>query len=71
MGLFDKAKKAADDLGDKGKEAYGKATGDEQTEAEGQAGQAKNAAGDAGDNLKDAGENLKDAGKKAKDSLTD
>ncbi|MDM8085361.1 CsbD family protein [Cellulomonas cellasea] len=54
MGIDDKAKNAAEDLTGKGKEAAGKATGDEQLEAEGRGDQVKA-------DLKKAGEKIKDA----------
>ncbi|MBT1004029.1 CsbD family protein [Paenarthrobacter sp. DKR-5] len=54
MGLGDKIDNAAEKVGGKGKEAAGKATGDESLQAEGRADQAK------GD-LKQAGEKVKDA----------
>src|SRR4051812_37862369 len=54
MGLDDKAKNAAQDLGGKAKEAAGKATDNPDLEAEGNADQ-------AGASLKQAGENVKDA----------
>jgi uncharacterized protein YjbJ (UPF0337 family) len=54
MGVDDKAKNKAQELKGQGKEAVGRATDDEELEAEGQADQAK------GD-LKQAGEKVKDA----------
>ncbi|MGB3909659.1 MAG: CsbD family protein [Pseudolysinimonas sp.] len=54
MGLDDKARNAAQDLGGKAKEAVGDATDNERLEAEGNADQ-------AGANIKQAGENVKDA----------
>jgi uncharacterized protein YjbJ (UPF0337 family) len=57
MGLDDKIENAAEKLGGKGKEAAGKATGDESLQAEGKADQAKS-------DLKQAGEKVKDAFKK-------
>lgn len=54
MGLDDKIKNAAEDLAGKAKEAAGKATGNDDLAAEGQADQAKA-------DLKKAGENVKDA----------
>jgi len=53
MSALDKAKNKAEELVGKGKESAGKATGDEQLEAEGHTDQAKG-------NLKDAGEKIKD-----------
>lgn len=57
MGLGDKIRHAAEKAGGKGKEAAGKATGDESLKAEGRTDQTK-----AG--LKQAGEKIKDAFKK-------
>ena len=57
MGLGDKIKHAAEKVGGKGKEAAGKATGDESLKAEGKTDQAK-----AG--MKQVGEKIKDAFKK-------
>ena len=57
MGLGDKIKHAAEKAGGKGKEAAGKATGDERLKAEGQTDQAKA-------NLKQAAEKVKDVFKK-------
>ena len=54
MGLDDKIKNTAEDLGGKAKEAAGKVTGNENLEAEGKADQAKA-------DLKQAGEKVKDA----------
>lgn len=54
MGLEDKINNAAEDLKGKAKEAAGKVTGDESTEAEGRTDQSKS-------DLKQAGENVKDA----------
>jgi uncharacterized protein YjbJ (UPF0337 family) len=54
MGLEDKAKNKAQELKGQGKEELGRATDDEELEAEGRADQAK------GD-LKQAGEKVKDA----------
>ncbi len=54
MGTEDKAKNVAEEGTGKVKEAAGKATGDEQLEAEGRADQAKA-------DLKQAGEKVKDA----------
>lgn len=63
MGLGDKVSNKAEDLKGQGKEHAGKATGDEQLEAEGKGDQASSA-------VKDAGEKVKDAGKRLKDGLT-
>ncbi|MBA8816764.1 uncharacterized protein YjbJ (UPF0337 family) [Microbacterium halimionae] len=54
MGLDDKIKNAAEDVSGKAKEATGKATNDEELEAEGKGDQAKA-------DMKKAGENVKDA----------
>lgn len=54
MGLDDKIKNAAGDLGGKAKEAAGKVTGNERLEAEGQADQAKAQVKKAGEDVKDA-----------------
>lgn len=54
MGIDDKFDNAKDDAVGHAKEKYGKATGDEDTEAEGKTDQAKA-------KLKKAGENVKDA----------
>lgn len=54
MGLDDKIKNAAQDVGGKAKEAVGKATDNERLEAEGKADQVKA-------DLKQAGEKVKDA----------
>ncbi|MDQ2849831.1 MAG: CsbD family protein [Actinomycetota bacterium] len=57
MGIADKAKNAAQDLGGKGKEAAGKVTGDDSTTAEGQADQSKASVKKAGENIKDVFKN--------------
>ncbi|NDL60906.1 CsbD family protein [Phytoactinopolyspora mesophila] len=54
MGADDKVKNAAEDLTGKAKEAWGKATGDEEKEAEGKTDQAKSDVKKAGENIKDA-----------------
>ncbi|WP_066039618.1 CsbD family protein [Herbiconiux solani] len=54
MGIGDKIGNAAEDLGGKAKEAFGKATDDDSKVAEGKADQSKA-------DLKNAGENVKDA----------
>lgn len=54
MGIDDKIRNAAEEMGGKAKEGAGKATDDERLEREGQADQTKA-------NLKQAGENVKDA----------
>lgn len=53
MSALDKAKNKAEEMVGKGKEEAGKATGDDQLEAEGHADQASG-------NLKQAGEKVKD-----------
>jgi uncharacterized protein YjbJ (UPF0337 family) len=53
MGLDDKAKNKAEELKGKGKETVGRATDDEELEAEGRTDQATS-------NLKQAGEKIKD-----------
>lgn len=53
MSGMDKAKNKVEELGGQGKEAAGKATGDQDLQAEGQADQASG-------NLKQAGEKVKD-----------
>jgi len=53
MGLDDKAKNKTEELKGKGKEAAGRATDDEELEAEGKTDQATS-------NLKQAGEKVKD-----------
>jgi uncharacterized protein YjbJ (UPF0337 family) len=54
MGADDKIKNAAEDLGGKAKEAFGKATGDDSKVAEGKADQTKADVKKAGENVKDA-----------------
>jgi uncharacterized protein YjbJ (UPF0337 family) len=54
MGMDDKARNTAQDLGGKVKEGVGKATDNERLEAEGNADQ-------LGANMKQAGEDVKDA----------
>lgn len=56
MGLDDKMKNAAEDLGGKAKEKTGDATGDRDLQAEGKGDQASA-------NVKQAGEKVKDAAK--------
>ena len=53
MGADDKIENKAEELGGKAKEGFGRATGDEELEAEGQGDQAKS-------HLKQAGEKIKD-----------
>lgn len=57
MGLDDKIKNAAEDLAGKAKEAYGKATGDDEKVAEGKTDQAAASAKKAGENVKDVFKN--------------
>ena len=52
MGLDDKIKNAAEDLGGKAKEGFGKVTGNEKLEAEGQAQQVEADVKKAGENVK-------------------
>ena len=54
MGLDDKIDNKVEDFGGKAKEGVGRATGDEELEAQGQGDQAKS-------DLKQAGEKIKDA----------
>jgi uncharacterized protein YjbJ (UPF0337 family) len=54
MGLDDKIKNAAEDVGGKVKEGVGKATGNERLEAEGQTDQVKADAKKVGEDVKDA-----------------
>jgi uncharacterized protein YjbJ (UPF0337 family) len=63
VGLGDKISNKTEDLKGHGKEATGKATGDENLEAEGKGDQASAS-------LKDGVEKVKDAGKDIKDGLT-
>ncbi len=63
MGLDDKVGNKSEDLGGKLKEGTGKATGDDQLQAEGKGDQAKAS-------LKDGVEHAKDAAKDVKDGLT-
>jgi uncharacterized protein YjbJ (UPF0337 family) len=53
MGADDKVKNAAQDLGGKVKEGVGKATDDEQLEAEGKVDQKSSKVKQAGENIKD------------------
>lgn len=52
MGADDKVKHTAEDLAGKAKEAFGKVTDDEETEAEGKADQAEAEVKKAGDKVK-------------------
>lgn len=58
MGATDKISNAAEDMAGKAKEAAGRMTGDKDTEAEGQADQAKAGFKKAGENVKDAAKNI-------------
>jgi uncharacterized protein YjbJ (UPF0337 family) len=60
MGLKDKAENKVEKLKGQGKESTGKATGDEQLEAEGKGDQASSKVKDAGEKVKDAASDLKD-----------
>jgi uncharacterized protein YjbJ (UPF0337 family) len=53
MGIADKGKNAAEDLGGKAKEAGGDATGDDEMKAEGKADQTKASAKKIGEDVKD------------------
>jgi uncharacterized protein YjbJ (UPF0337 family) len=57
MSATDKIKNAAEDLAGKAKEAVGKATGNENLEAEGKKDQTKSSVKDAGESVKDAFKN--------------
>ena len=54
MGAHDKVSNKIDDVAGKTKEAFGKATGDDKTEAEGKLDQAKSSVKDAVENVKGA-----------------
>jgi len=60
MGLKDKAENKVENLKGQGKESAGKATGNEQLEAEGKGDQASSKVKDAGEKVKDAVGDLKD-----------
>lgn len=64
MGLDDKISNKAEDLGGKVKEGTGKATGDDELEAEGKGDQAKSSLKDGAEHVKDAAGDVKDAFKK-------
>jgi uncharacterized protein YjbJ (UPF0337 family) len=64
MGLKDKAENKVENLKGQGKESTGRATGDEQLEAEGRGDQASSKVKDAGEKVKDAASDLKDGLKK-------
>ncbi len=61
MGIGDKAKNKAEELGGKAKEATGDATDNHDLQAEGQADQTSGKAKQAGEGLKDAAGDAKDA----------
>jgi uncharacterized protein YjbJ (UPF0337 family) len=58
MGLDDKIDHKAEDLGGKAKEGIGRATGDEELEAEGRTDQASSEVKQAGDKVKDAAKKI-------------
>lgn len=58
MGLGDKIQNSAEKAGGEAKEGLGKATDNEQMQAEGKGDQLKAGAKQAGENLKDAARNL-------------
>jgi uncharacterized protein YjbJ (UPF0337 family) len=57
MGAHDKVSNKIDDIAGKAKEAVGRATGDDDTRAEGKLDQAKSSLKDAGEKVKDAFKN--------------
>jgi uncharacterized protein YjbJ (UPF0337 family) len=57
MGAHEKVSNKIDDVAGKTKEAFGKATGDHNTESEGKIDQAKSSLKDAGEKVKDAFKN--------------
>ncbi len=61
MGADDKIQNKGQELGGKGKEAVGDATGNDRLAADGQADQSESKAKQAGEKVKDAGKNIKDA----------
>jgi uncharacterized protein YjbJ (UPF0337 family) len=61
MGVDDRMKNTAEDLGGKAKETAGKLTDDERLEAEGKAQQTKADLKNAGENVKEAADDVKDA----------
>ena len=67
MGLKDKAENKAEELKGKGKEAVGRATGNERLEAEGNADQASAKAKQAGEHVKDTAHDVKESAKDALD----
>jgi uncharacterized protein YjbJ (UPF0337 family) len=60
MGLKDKAENKVENLKGQGKESAGRATDNEQLEAEGKGDQASSKVKDAGEKVKDAAKDLKD-----------
>ncbi|MQW76955.1 CsbD family protein [Nocardioides sp. dk4132] len=60
MGFTDKAKNKAEELGGKGKEKTGEATGDRDLQAEGKGDQASAGVKQAGEHVKDAAKDIKD-----------
>ena len=54
MGIDDKIDNKVEDLGGKAKEGVGRATGDEELQAQGEGDQAKSSLKQAGENIKDA-----------------
>ena len=66
MSTIDKASNKAQDIKGRVKEKAGRATGNQDLEAEGKTDQITSAAKDVGEKVKDVGEKVKDAGSKAK-----
>ena len=60
MGLDDKIRNEAEELGGKAKEGWGKLTDNERLEAEGRMDQAAAGAKQAGEHVKDAAKDLRD-----------
>ena len=67
MGNVDKIKNKAEELKGQGKEAVGRATGNERLEAEGNADQSSAKAKQAGENVKDTAHDVKESAKDALD----
>jgi uncharacterized protein YjbJ (UPF0337 family) len=61
MGADDKMRNKAEEVGGKVKEGVGRASGDEDLTAEGQADQTGSKVKQAGEKIKDAAKNVKDA----------
>lgn len=61
MGADDKVENKTQELGGKGKEAVGNATGNDRLAAEGQADQTESKVKQVGEKVKDAASNAKDA----------